>query len=83
MRRTPSATSTDARWKRLQTLLIRIKPGQRVTVDDVAAKTGLTTESVDTVLRALTRAALFHRTGATSFVRDSLLSKMLSERKRA
>jgi hypothetical protein len=63
---------SDTRWDSFQRFLFGLKPGQRVTVSEVAARTGLPEDSVDTVLVALTRAALFHRTAPATFVRDSL-----------
>jgi hypothetical protein len=44
-----------------------------VTVNDIAAQTGLGTESVDIVLQALTRAELFAQLDPTMFIRESLL----------
>ena len=73
MRATQHASNeSDAPWDRLQRFLFMLKPGQSVTVGEIAARTGLPEDSVDTVLVALTRAALFHRTAPTRFVRDSL-----------
>jgi hypothetical protein len=74
MRSTPDvARETDMRWIRLQHLLRQLEPGETVTIGDVAAKTGLGMDSVDTVLRALTRAALFTQSDPTTFVRHRLL----------
>lgn len=65
--------TTDRRWRRLDQLLEDLRPGQTITVRGVAARTGLDTDSVDTVLEALTRAELFARIDDTTFVRDSLM----------
>ena len=59
-------------WERLQRLLFKLEPGRTVTVSEIAARTGLAADSVDIVLQALTRAALFRRTGPTTFVRARL-----------
>jgi hypothetical protein len=66
------SVESDTRWDRLQRFLFGLKPGQCVTVSEIAARTGLPEDSVDTVLVGLTRAALFHRTAPATFVRDSL-----------
>lgn len=63
--------SADPRWERLQELLTSLKPGERVTVRSVAARTGLGTDSVITVLEALARAELFAQIDQGTFVRDS------------
>jgi hypothetical protein len=67
-----ASVESDTQWDRFQRFLFGLKPGQRVTVSEVAARTGLSEDSVDTVLVALTRAELFHRTAPATFVRDSL-----------
>ena len=73
MRSTPDvADRTDRRWSRLQHLLRKLEPGETVTIGEVVAKTGLGIDSVDTVLRALTRAALFTQSDPTTFVRHRL-----------
>jgi hypothetical protein len=59
-------------WGRFQDLLTTVKPGQRVTVNGLAARSGVAVESVETVLQALTRAELFLRVDAVTFVRGSL-----------
>lgn len=62
-------------WRLLEDLLLKLKPGQKVTIPGIAARTGLAVESVDTVLRALTRAELFARLDAKTFLRESLLKR--------
>jgi hypothetical protein len=70
---TPTAGArADGRWERLQDLLFDLKPGQKVTIGSVAARTGLGVESVDTVLQALTRAELFVQLDPTTFLRERL-----------
>lgn len=59
-------------WERFQELLTTLKPGQQVTVNSLAARSGLEVESVDTVLQALTRAELFVQVDAVTFVRERL-----------
>ncbi len=69
----PDTSSTgDDRWERLQELLTNLKPGERVTVCSISARTGLGLDSVSTVLEALTRAELFAQIDQVTFVRDSL-----------
>lgn len=79
MRVTPGAqvvmaenAGSDPRWDRLRRFLLDVEPGQTITVAEVADVTGLGAESVDTVLRALARAALFTPTTRHTFVRDRL-----------
>jgi len=64
--------SSDRRWDCLQYLLANLQPGESVTVNDIAARTGLGVDSVDTVLQALTRAELFSRANAQTFIRQRL-----------
>jgi hypothetical protein len=66
----------DDRWERLQDLLIQLKPGQRVTIGSLAARTGVEVESVDTVLQALTRAELFAQVNETTFIRERLRTQL-------
>jgi hypothetical protein len=74
MRSTQSlAASIENPWSRLEHLLITLTPGQTVTIGGVAARTGLSVESVDTVLQALTRAELFVQVDRLTFVRERLL----------
>lgn len=81
MRATPStAHGGDRRWVRLETVLDRVRPGETVTVEALASRTGLETESVETVLRALTRAEIFLYLGRSTFVRESLLDRALEKR---
>jgi DNA-binding GntR family transcriptional regulator len=71
-----SVDDRDDRWDRLQDLLIQLKPGQRVTISGLAARTGVDVESVDTVLQALTRAELFVKVDETTFIRERLRSQV-------
>jgi DNA-binding transcriptional regulator YhcF (GntR family) len=54
----------------LRKLLQQIRPGERVTTRQVAEQTGLAADSVDTVLRALTRASIYRAAGPAVFVRE-------------
>ena len=81
MRPTPSTgRQGDNRWDRLQRLLAGLKPGEAVTINGVAARTGLGADSVDAVLQALTRADMFAQRNATTFVRDSYFSLLFARR---
>jgi hypothetical protein len=62
----------DTRWNLLEQVLTDLRPGQIVTIGGLVARTGLEVESVDTVLRTLTRARLFVQQDQTTFVRESL-----------
>ncbi len=70
-----SSASGDPRWERLQELLTNLKPGEQVTVGSVSARTGLGTDSVCTVLEALTRAEMFAKVDQATFVRDSVFHR--------
>jgi hypothetical protein len=70
----------DNRWDRLQRLLAGLKPGEAVTINGVAARTGLGADSVDSVLQALTRADMFAQRNPTTFVRDSYFSLLFALR---
>ena len=72
--------TSDNRWDRLQRLLAGLKPGEAVTINGVAARTGLGADSVDTVLQALTRADVFAQRNPTTFVRDSYFSRLFALR---
>jgi hypothetical protein len=50
--------STES-WKLLESILTDLRVGDVVTVDQVAGQTGMTSDTVDVVLAALTRAGLF------------------------
>ena len=81
MRPTPrTRLQSDNRWDRLQRLLAELKPGEAVTINGVAARTGLGADSVDTVLQALTRADMFAQRNPTTFVRDSYFSLLFAWR---
>jgi hypothetical protein len=81
MRPTPrTERQSDNRWDRLQRLLAGLKPGEAVTINGVAARTGLGADSIDTVLKALTRADMFAQTNPTTFVRDSYFSLLFALR---
>ena len=71
---------SDNRWDRLQRLLAGLKPGEAVTINGVAARTGLGADSVDSVLQALTRADMFAQRNPTTFVRDSYFSLLFALR---
>ena len=71
----------DNRWDSLQRLLAGLKPGEAVTINGVAARTGLGADSVDSVLQALTRADMFAQRNPTTFVRDSYFSLLFALRK--
>jgi hypothetical protein len=64
--------AADDRWNRLQTLLLALQPGHVVTVSSLAQNSGVEPDSVEMVLRALTRAALFQPRGPATFVRQRL-----------
>src|SRR4051812_9688703 len=64
--------SSSKQWDLFREFLADLQPGQIVTIDLVVARTGLETESIDAVLRALTHAQLFVKQDETTFVRDSL-----------
>ena len=49
-----------------------------MTVNGLAARTGLGADSVDTVLQALTRADMFAQSNSTTFVRDSYFSLLFA-----
>jgi len=70
---------TDPRvgWNRLQATLITIKPGDSVRVDTLVAETGLSPETVETVLNTLTKAELFERKEEHVFVRRRLLQAVV------
>jgi DNA-binding GntR family transcriptional regulator len=59
-------------WDRLNDLLLGLKPGDSVTPEDLIAATGLSPETVRTVLEALTRAGLFEKTEQHTFIRRRL-----------
>lgn len=62
----------NARWDRLQTVLIAMKPGETIRVDSLSCQTGLERETIVEVLNELARVMLFEAQGAGSFVRRSL-----------
>ena len=70
--RSGADADSGSAWERFQELLTTLKPGQQVTVNSLAARSGLEVDSVDTVLQALTRAELFVRIDAVTFVRERL-----------
>jgi hypothetical protein len=81
MRPTPrTGRQSDNRWDSLQRLLAGLKPGEAVTINGVAARTGLGADSVNTVLKALTRADMFAQKSPTTFVRDSYFSLLFTRR---
>jgi hypothetical protein len=66
-----AAPEVDARWDRLQAVLIALKPGETVRVDVLARHTGLERETIVIVLNELVRVLLFEPQGDV-FVRRSL-----------
>jgi hypothetical protein len=72
MTKQSSTANTDPRWQRLQALLFALRPGQTVTAQAVAAKSGLDTETVEIVLAGLTRATLFRVLSDATYVRQRL-----------
>ncbi len=80
MRTTPNKGAAVRRsWDRLQELLVELKTGDTITLGSVTTATGLESESVEVVLRGLTRAGLFEQRNDTTYVRDTLL-KPLTDR---
>ena len=81
MRVAPDAAMTSRSsappWERLQTVLLALTPNETITVDRVVEETGLSPETVATVLEALEKAGLFERSG-TVFVRRSLFQQLMS-----
>jgi hypothetical protein len=64
-----------ARWDRLQDLLSALKPGDTITIDALAADTGLLPQTVQTILHGLTRAELFLHLEDGAFLRCRLVSR--------
>jgi hypothetical protein len=62
----------NAGWTRLESLLTELKPGDSVSIDALAAETGLTPAILLTVLKELQRVELFTRQDEKVFVRRSL-----------
>jgi DNA-binding IscR family transcriptional regulator len=62
----------NAAWMRLESLLTALKPGESVSIDALAAETGLTPAILLTVLKELQRVELFTRQDEKVFVRRSL-----------
>jgi hypothetical protein len=62
----------DARWERLQALLLAVRPGQKVTARAVSAESGLELATVEMVLNALTKATLFRVCATSTYVRQRL-----------
>jgi len=62
----------NAGWTRLESLLTEMKPGDSVSIDALAAETGLTPAILLTVLKELERVELFTRQDEKVFVRRSL-----------
>ena len=72
-----TSRSSASPWERLQTVLLSLTPNETITVDRVVEETGLSPETVATVLEALEKAGLFERNG-TAFVRRSLFQQLMS-----
>ena len=62
----------NAGWTRLESLLTEMKPGDSVSIDALAAETGLAPAILLTVLKELERVELFTRQDEKVFVRRSL-----------
>jgi hypothetical protein len=62
----------NAGWTRLEDVLTAMKPGETVSIDALVAETGLTLETITTVLNELARIDLFARLEEKVFVRRSL-----------
>ena len=54
-----AAHDVNARWDRLQAMLIATKPGELIRVDALTSATGLERDTIVTVLNELTRVTLF------------------------
>lgn len=67
-----AALDVNARWDRLQAVLIATKPGEMLRVDALTRDTGLERDTIVTVLNELTRVTLFEPQGNGVFVRRSL-----------
>ena len=72
-----TSRSSASPWERLQTVLLSLTPNETITVDRVVEETGLSPETVGTVLEALEKTGLFERNG-TAFVRRSLFQQLMS-----
>jgi len=66
------APDVNARWDRLQAMLIAIKPGETIRVDALTKESGLERDTIMTVLNELARVMLFEPQGDGVFVRRSL-----------
>ena len=65
-------------WDRLQAILLRLKPGETITMDQIVADTELTPETVRMILEGLAKAGLFERRSETAFVRRSLFRELMA-----
>jgi hypothetical protein len=61
-----------ARWTRLELLLVEMKAGDAISVDELVAATGLPPDILVTVLTDLERVELFRRQSEQVYVRRSL-----------
>ena len=68
-----TTTQRPARWDRLQSVLLAIKPGERITIDALVNDTGLLPRTLQTILDGLTRAELFRRLDDGAFLRCRLV----------
>src|SRR5438093_4814792 len=59
-------------WTRLEAVLTEMKPGETISIDALAADSGLSSATVLTVLKELQRVELFARQEEKVFVRRSL-----------
>ena len=76
-----STDPQDHRWRRLRAMLRAVRPERTVTIGHMVERTGLTFESVEMVLEALTRAGLFVRLNPAKFRRARLLTRWGSTQK--
>ena len=59
-------------WTRLEAVLTAMKPGETVSIDALVGETGLTPQTITTVLNELARIELFMRQEENIFIRRSL-----------
>jgi len=67
-----AAPDVNARWDRLQNVLLATKPGETIRVDALTTATGLERDIIVTVLNELARVTLFEQQDDGVFVRRSL-----------
>ena len=69
--------SSISPWDRLQEILVALTPGQTITVEGVAADTGLSPDTTRMILDGLAKAGLFERRDDV-FVRRSLFRPVMN-----